>query len=44
MDYGKIGSIITYHICIKDLIAFGFISYAPSYICYRGTLVMLLIR
>jgi len=44
MDYSKIGSISTYHICIKDLVAFGFISYAPSYNSYEGTLVTLLIR
>ena len=44
MDYGKIGSISTYHICIGDLISFGFIKYAPSYDSYQGTLVTLLIR
>lgn len=44
MDYSKIGSISTYHICIKDLVAFGLISYAPSYNSYEGTLVTLLIR
>jgi hypothetical protein len=44
MDYGKIGSISTYHICIKDLISFGLIRYAPSYNSYQGTLVTLLIR
>jgi hypothetical protein len=44
MDYGKIGSISTYHICIKDLISFGLIRYAPSYNSYQGTLVTLLIK
>jgi hypothetical protein len=44
MDYSKIASISTYHICIKDLISFGLISYTPSYDSYRGTLVTLLIR
>jgi hypothetical protein len=44
MDYGKIGSISTYHICIKDLVAFGLISYTPSYNSYQGTLVALLVR
>ena len=44
MDYGKIGSISTYHICIKDLISFGLITYVPSYNSYQGTLVTLLIR
>ena len=44
MDYSKIGSISTYHICIRDLIAFGFIRYKPSYNSFQGTLVTLLIR
>jgi hypothetical protein len=44
MDYGKIGSISTYHICIKDLISFGLIKYAPSYDPYQGTLVTLLAK
>ncbi|GAC1312812.1 MAG: hypothetical protein NVSMB24_35020 [Mucilaginibacter sp.] len=44
MDYGKIASISTYHICIKDLISFGFIRYAPSYNSYQGTSVTLLVR
>ena len=44
MDYGKIGSISTYHICINDLISFGLIRYAPSYNSYQGTLVTLLIK
>ena len=44
MDYSKIGSISTYHICIKDLTSFGLISYAPSYDYYQGTLVTLLIK
>ena len=44
MNYSKIGSISTYHICIKDLVSFGLIRYAPSYNSYRGTLVTLLVR
>lgn len=44
MDYSKIGSISTYHICIKDLISFGLIRYTPSYNSYQGTLVTLLIK
>jgi hypothetical protein len=44
MDYGKIASISTYHICIKDLISFGLIRYAPSYNSYEGTLVTLLTK
>lgn len=42
MDYSKIGSISTYHICIKELISFGFITYGPSYNSYQGTLVAFL--
>jgi hypothetical protein len=44
MDYGKINSISTYHICIKDLIFFGLIIYTPSYNSYQGTMVTLLIK
>jgi len=44
MGYSKIGSISTYHICIKDLISFGLIRYAPSYDSYRGTMVTLLTK
>jgi len=44
MDYGKIASISTYHICVKDLISFDFIRYVPSYNSYQGTLVTLLIK
>lgn len=44
MDYSKIGSISTYHICIKDLVNFQLIKYAPSYSSYEGTSVSLKIR
>jgi hypothetical protein len=44
MSYGKIASISTYHISIKDLISFGLITYVPSYNSYEGTLVTLLVR
>jgi hypothetical protein len=44
MNYGKIASISTYHICIKDLISFGLIVYSPSYDYYQGTLVSLLLK
>lgn len=43
MSYSKIASISTYHICIKDLISFGFIRYTPSFNSYQGTFVSLLI-
>lgn len=44
MDYSKIGSISTYHICVKDLISFGLILYSPSFNSYQGTSVTLLVR
>lgn len=44
MEYSKISSISTYHICINDLISFKLIKYAPSYNSFEGTLVTLLIR
>lgn len=44
MHYGKIGSISTYHICIKELVGYGLIKYAPSYNPYEGTLVTLLAK
>jgi hypothetical protein len=31
MTYSKIASIATYHKCIKELDAYGYISYQPSY-------------
>ncbi|CAN5267072.1 hypothetical protein BH09BAC6_BH09BAC6_20670 [soil metagenome] len=42
MEYGKIASISTYHICIKELITFGYINYCPSYDSYKGSSVTLL--
>lgn len=44
MGYSKIGSISTYHICVKDLISFGLIRYVPSYNSYEGTMVAILIK
>lgn len=44
MEYSKISSISTYHICIKNLISFGIIDYVPSYNSYQGTLITLLIK
>lgn len=31
MQLAKIGSIGTYHKCIKELMAFGYLLYQPSY-------------
>ena len=44
MEYSKINSISTYHLCIKDLINFQLIKYCPSYNPYEGTLVSLIIK
>ena len=42
MEYSRISSISTYHICMKDLINFQMVHYVPSYNSYEGTLVTLL--
>jgi hypothetical protein len=42
MEYSRISSISTYHICMKDLINFQMVHYVPSYNWYKGTLVTLL--
>lgn len=39
MAYSRIASIATYHKCIKELDAFGYIRYQPSYNPIRGSLV-----
>lgn len=39
MAYSRIASIATYHKCIKELDAFGYIRYQPSYHPIRGSLV-----
>jgi len=44
MNYSKIASISTYHICMKDLVEYRLIRYAPSYNSYEGTLVTLLTK
>ena len=38
MAYSRIASIATYHKCIKELDAFGYIRYQPSYHPIRGSL------
>jgi len=37
MNNSKIGSLATYHKCIKELDAFGYIVYKPTYNSYIGT-------
>jgi hypothetical protein len=37
----RIGNIVTYHKCIKELESFGYIDYKPSYNPYKGSTVYL---
>ena len=39
MPYSRIGSIATYHKCIKELDAYGYIRYQPSFHPVKGSLV-----
>lgn len=39
MVMAKISSISTYHICIKELVKYNYITYTPSYDHYKGTQV-----
>ncbi|TWR24189.1 hypothetical protein FPZ42_17025 [Mucilaginibacter achroorhodeus] len=39
MAYSRIASIATYHKCIKELDAYGYIRYQPSYHPKKGSLV-----
>ncbi|GAA4430849.1 hypothetical protein GCM10023091_00690 [Ravibacter arvi] len=41
MKLARFKSTATYHKCIKELIAFGYIDYDPTYNYYRGTKVFL---
>lgn len=42
MKISKISAIATYHKCIKELNAFGYIIYEPSYNPFKGSLVKML--
>lgn len=42
MKVSKISAIATYHKCIKELNAFGYIIYEPSYNPFKGSLVKML--
>ena len=42
MRFSRIKSIATYHKCIKELVAYGYIEYQPSYDPYRASSVALL--
>lgn len=42
MRFSRIKSVATYHKCIKELVAYGYIDYQPSYNPYRASSVALL--
>jgi len=42
MRFSRIKSVATYHKCIKELVAYGYIDYQPSYDPYRASKVLLL--
>lgn len=42
MRVSKINAVATYHKCIKDLDALGFIIYTPSYNPFKGSLITML--
>ncbi len=41
MRFSRIKSIVTYHKCIRELVAYGYIIYQPSFDPYRASLVSL---
>ncbi len=44
MRFSRIKSVATYHKCIKELVAYGYIDYRPSYDPYRASSVALLTK
>ena len=44
MRMAHVGSIVTYHKCIKELQAFNYIEYYPSYHPHEGSKVVMLIQ
>ena len=43
MQFSKIQSTATYHKCVREMIVFGYINYAPDYNHFKGTQVSLLL-
>lgn len=41
MHFSRIKSVATYHKCIRELVAYGYIIYQPSYDPYRASMVSL---
>lgn len=41
MRYSRIKSKATYHKCLRELVAYGYIEYQPSYDPYRASMVAL---
>jgi len=43
MRFSRIKSVATYHKCIKELVAYSYVDYQPSYDPYRASSIALLI-
>ena len=43
MRFSRIRSIVTYHKCMRELVAYGYIVYQPSFDPYRASLVSMII-
>lgn len=39
MRFSRIKSIVTYHKCIRELVAYGYITYQPSYDPFRASMI-----
>jgi len=44
MPLARIGSVATYHKCLRELESFGYIEYLPTYNYYKGSQVRFLYR
>ena len=43
MTKAHLGSITTYHKCIVQLCDFGYILYQPTYDCYKGSIIEIIL-
>jgi hypothetical protein len=44
MRFSRIRSVVTYHKCMRELVAYGYIVYQPSFDPYRASLVSMIIN
>lgn len=44
MQFSRIKSVSTYHKCMSELVAFGHLSYEPSYDPFKGTKVSIICK